>query len=671
MFKSWIAWARSARFVGVVLVCLTVQSTGSAEDLTSALHGFLQDRVEAERIKVGIVVGIVDEQGSRVVSCGKTDIDKNPVVDGDTLFEIGSTTKTFTGLLLQEMIERGEMRLDDPVAKFLPNSVKIPSRNGKEITLGQLATHTSGLPRDPDNFHPRRAENPCADYTIEDLYAFLAGYPLPRDPGERFEYSNPGMALLGQAIARTAGTSYEALVVKRICKPLQMDSTRITLTPELRARFAIGHSRPGCVMPASDFGAMNPVGGLRSTANDMLKYLAANLGLTPSSLTPIMEKTHATRFFDVMPDTDIGLAWVTSRDPQGRRIVWHNGATYGYVSFIGFDKVSRRGVVVLSNSRGTRGILDLGSFLLHAEWQSKRRPTKAALRSEHYDSYLGRYQPLPSFAAMQFQKRQFLLEAPAAVLCGLTALFLAPLTILFYRAGSLRRRGIILGIGALMSGALAGTYVLMSRAVSGESSQPGIAIRREGDRLFAQVTGTRSWPVDVLLSPIAAELLPESEGAFFERLSGAPMTFSRDARGKVTGLTMEYRGEQFCYAKVSDEPAEGPESPTRPVPVELDERMLDSFVGHYQFVPHPVLCPSGMKMKIWREGSHLMGQVWAKEAIPGPFEICPESETTLFLKIDGAELIFAKNPKGQATAVTYHQAGEPDLKGERVPDAAD
>src|SRR5215207_4834600 len=102
----------------------------------------------------------------------------SPEVNGDTLFEIGSVTKTFTGLLLQDMVERGEMKLDDPVAKYLPRSVSVPTRNGKEITLLQLATHTSGLGRDPDNLEGIHGDNPFADYTVEQLYTFLSNYKL-------------------------------------------------------------------------------------------------------------------------------------------------------------------------------------------------------------------------------------------------------------------------------------------------------------------------------------------------------------------------------------------------------------------------------------------------------------------------------------------------------------
>src|ERR1035437_7916502 len=213
--------------------------------ITDDIRAFLEQGIEVEKKDVGMVVGLVDEHGSSIVSYGKMDDGASPEVNGNTLFEIGSITKTFTALLLQDMIERGEMKLDDPVVKYLPKPAKVATRNGKEITLLHLATHTSGLPRNPENLDPKRADNPLAEYTAEKLNVFLSGCKLTRQPGAKFEYSNLGSGLLGHVIALKAGTDYESLVADRICRPLKMESTRITLTPELKARIATGHNQFG------------------------------------------------------------------------------------------------------------------------------------------------------------------------------------------------------------------------------------------------------------------------------------------------------------------------------------------------------------------------------------------------------------------------------------------
>ncbi len=264
--------------------------------ITDDIRAFLHQRIEVEKREVGMVVGLVDEHDSSIVACGTMDGGTSQGVNGDTLFEIGSITKTFTALLLQDMIERGEMKLNRPVADYLPKSAIMPTRNGKEITLFHLVTQTSGLPRNSENLDPKRADNPLAEYTAEKLYACLSGCKLTRQPGARFEYSNLGLGLLGHVIALKAGTDYESLVTDRICRPLKMESTRIRMTPELKARLATGHNQFGYVVSSLDFQSQAGCGALRSTANDLLKYVAANLSLTPSVLSGLMEKTHVIQF---------------------------------------------------------------------------------------------------------------------------------------------------------------------------------------------------------------------------------------------------------------------------------------------------------------------------------------------------------------------------------------
>src|SRR6266404_7440866 len=220
------------RFVCFTILLLATQFLAAAQNgftdaEAEAIQAFLRENFD--NTNAGMVIGLVDERGSRVLAAGKLDNGTWQEVNGDTVFEIGSVTKTFTTLVLQDMVERGEVKLDDPVAKYLPESVKVPSRNGRQITLLDLATHTAGLPRDPSNLTPTGGlpENAFADYSVENLYTFLSNFALDRDPGTKFEYSNVGMALLGHILALMAGTNYEVLVVERICHPLKMNSTRI------------------------------------------------------------------------------------------------------------------------------------------------------------------------------------------------------------------------------------------------------------------------------------------------------------------------------------------------------------------------------------------------------------------------------------------------------------
>lgn len=201
----------------------------------------VRDRVD-NGLSVGIVVGAVDPNGTSYYCYGTYTNQGRHTVGPDTIYEIGSITKVFTSILLADCVERGTVRLDDPVAKRLPSHVKMPTRNGKQITLEHLATHRSGLPRMPMNFEPKDAANPYADYTAERLYAFLAKCELEHDVGSKYLYSNLAVGLLGNALSNACGQPYEELVVQRICKPLGMNDTGITLSKEQWQRMAKGHS---------------------------------------------------------------------------------------------------------------------------------------------------------------------------------------------------------------------------------------------------------------------------------------------------------------------------------------------------------------------------------------------------------------------------------------------
>jgi serine-type D-Ala-D-Ala carboxypeptidase/endopeptidase len=253
------------------------------------IREILVKRIDQQKQAVGIVVGVIEPGGRRVVAYGNLANGDSRTLDGDTIFEIGSITKVFTSLLLADMVNRREVALDDPAAKYLPELVQMPERSGKSITLHDLSTHTSGLPRLPSNFKPKDPFNPYADYSVDDLYQFLSGYELPRDPGSEFEYSNLGGGLLGHVLACRAGTDYENLIRSRITQPLGMPDTRITLSSSMKQRMATGHS--GMLAPVAnwDLPTLAGAGALRSSANDMLTFLEAFLGYRESPLAPAMK----------------------------------------------------------------------------------------------------------------------------------------------------------------------------------------------------------------------------------------------------------------------------------------------------------------------------------------------------------------------------------------------
>ncbi|MGA7294308.1 MAG: serine hydrolase [Terriglobales bacterium] len=379
---------------------LVAQSSGSSTLPTDAqIRDLLVERIDKQHQSVGIVVGVIDSTGRRIISYGKIDAGDNRAVDGDTIFEIGSVTKVFTSLLLADMVQRGEVALTDPVAKYLPAGVKLPERNGRQTTLEDLATHTSGLPRLPSNLNPKDAANPYADYSVEQLYQFLSGYQLTRDIGSKYEYSNLGGGLLGHVLARHAGMDYEKLVRSRICDPLGMRSTGIMLTDEMKTRFAVGHNAALQRVAYWDLPTLAGAGALRSTANDMLTFVAANLGYVKTPLAPAMAAMLAVRRPTGVPGLEVGLAWhILTRD--GHEIVWHNGGTGGFRSFIGFERKTGAGVVVLSNAETPAGVDDIGQHLLNSNAPLRQPPAEhkqVAVDPKVFDGYVGQYQLAPNF----------------------------------------------------------------------------------------------------------------------------------------------------------------------------------------------------------------------------------------------------------------------------------
>lgn len=297
------------------------------------------------------------------------------------------------------MVQRGEVALTDPVVKYLPSGVKMPERNGRQITLEDLATHTSGLPRLPSNLHPKDPANPYADYSVEQLYEFLSGYQITRDIGSQYEYSNLGGGLLGHVLARRAGMDYEKLVRSRICEPLGMRSTGITLSDEMKIRFAVGHDTTMQRVEHWDLPMLAGAGALRSTANDMLTFVGANLGYVKSPLASAMAAMLAVHRPTGTPGLEIGLGWhILTRD--GHEIVWHNGGTGGFRSFIGFERKTGTGVVVLSNAETLAGVDDIGQHLLNANaplYQPPKEHKHVAVDPKVLDGYIGQYQLAPNF----------------------------------------------------------------------------------------------------------------------------------------------------------------------------------------------------------------------------------------------------------------------------------
>lgn len=301
---------------------------------------------------VGLVVALIEAGDSRILGYGHVVQGDAAQPDGQTVFELASVGKTFTSTVLADMHRRGELSWDDPLEKYLPEGVAVPERNGRTITLLDLATQTSGLPSMPPNFRFGDPLNPYADYTVEEMYDGLSQTELAAAPGDHYEYSNFGFGLLGHALERRSGKTFEALVIERLCDPLGMDSTRMTLSETLRTRLATPHDGGEPVKIWEDT-TMPGAGSFLSTAEDMVRYVQAHWSaeagdLQRPRLGVASDTTRKWRPADI-PSRSMGLGWHIDSE-NALDIIWHNGGAGGSCSYVAFLHEPRVGVVVLSNS---------------------------------------------------------------------------------------------------------------------------------------------------------------------------------------------------------------------------------------------------------------------------------------------------------------------------------
>jgi CubicO group peptidase (beta-lactamase class C family) len=402
-----------ARLVATLLVFVCAATPLAAAPSAEEIRRILAERIDQRHQGVGIVAGVIDAEGSQIVAYGRRGSADNRPLDGQAIFELASVTKAFTGLLLMEMARRGEVALTDPVSKHLPPDVTMPKFGDREITLLDLATHTSGLPREPDNMPRRDPANPFADYTVTQLYRFLSNHKLTREPGTHFEYSNLGAGLLGHVLARRAGGDYETVVRRTITGPLGMNDTAATLSAIQQRRLVPGHDVEGKPVPNWDSPTLAGAGALRSNADDMLRFLAAATGLEASALAPAFETMATTRRRVVTPaPVEVGAGWGIMRNAGGEYL-FVNGRSGGYRSWMGIDRTNRRGVILLTNADSLVEPDDIGRHLLNASFPLRTafpiQRTEVALGSQAFDRYAGRYQFAPGvFLTVSRQGDRFL-----------------------------------------------------------------------------------------------------------------------------------------------------------------------------------------------------------------------------------------------------------------------
>jgi CubicO group peptidase (beta-lactamase class C family) len=355
------------------------------------IQNLLQEYLE-DNGTPGAAIGLIDHGKVQFFCSGNMSLDAKPITQ-ETIFEIGSITKVFTTLLLMDIVNKGTVQLDDPIEKYLPNA-KVPELEGKKITLRHLATHTSGLPRWPENcWKPKNPANPYADLTVDDIYECLLGCSLRAAPGVQFEYSNLGMGLLGFILSTQAKKSYEELIREVVAKPLDMKALCVSITQEARKQFASGHHLQQVVSCWDFTPSVVGCGGLRANIQDMTKFLAANIGSTHSSLGSAMHACHEKQFSPTSGFA-VGFGWMISNSNQAE-IIWHSGGTGGFRNYLGFNPKTQRGVVILSNS--TEDWTDeLGLLILDPDYKRPVVDRGLANNPDYLNKFVGSYEAILS-----------------------------------------------------------------------------------------------------------------------------------------------------------------------------------------------------------------------------------------------------------------------------------
>jgi CubicO group peptidase (beta-lactamase class C family) len=355
------------------------------------LTALLKRMVDQEKRATGMVIGMIAPNEKVIVGYGKLNEDGDRAPDASSLFEIGSISKVFIGTLLADAVRRGEVHPDDPASLYLPATVKLPQWDGVPITLLDLATHTSGLPRELSG-RPTQDLTPGA--WVQAMYEFLSNCELTHKPGTKYVYSNIGMTLLAHILARRTGIPYERLLAERVLQPLGMMRTGFEPARNLLPHLATGHNSVLHPVDTYEYSMLDHVyvGGMISSAEDMLKFASAVMGLEPSTLLPAFQDAVQPQRFAWSGKT--GLAWLIEQGTYP--IVHHSGQTSGMHAYLGFDPQRKIGVVVLANAAVPMD--DIGPHLLYPSryaletHQPRAIPTSFSVAPDVLASYAGDYE---------------------------------------------------------------------------------------------------------------------------------------------------------------------------------------------------------------------------------------------------------------------------------------
>lgn len=640
--------------LGVFVGFSICTSLSHGQKLRSQMDAIVQPLVDGHEM-VGCVVGIFQDGKPMFAGYGETTKGSGQKPTVRTVYEIGSIGKVFTGVLLADMVNAGQVKLDDPLQKYVPKSVKVPV-NGQPISLEHLVTHTSGLPKLPDNMRPKDVLNPYADYTVKQMYEFLAGHELRRAPGE-YEYSNYGMGLLGYVLGDSQRLSYEQLLIDRIAKPLGMKDTRITLTAEQMKRMATPYDEALTPTKNWDDKVLAGAGSHRSTGRDMMVFLRACLADDTKPVTRAIRTSQNKRH--TMEDGGaMGLGWHLHQDGM---TWWHNGGTGGYSSWLSVVPSKKSGVVVLANTSNDK-ITELGLLLTAlacgidvpaAAIAAREEPKEVEVDPKVLETYTGSFAITPEFGlTVTLEGGKLMVQGTGQekipVVAETTTKFYSKLinaSIFFVPNNAGEVNYLVLHQG--------GVNQRGTRQKEGEAKEKAVP---QKDVDLAACTGvfaiTPQFAITVTLEDGKLVIQATNQGKIqLEREAGnkftcigvdAKVTFVHDASGKVNQLILHQNGDQTA----TRQGAMKPEAPRERKEIKVDPKVLESYVGSYAITPQFV-------MTVTLENGQLMVQATGQPKLA----MFPESPTKFFLKVVDAQVSFVADKSGKVNALILHQNG--------------
>ena len=389
--------------LSIAVNCLVGVPIASSQNLTDQWVEKVAAPLVENRVVDGLSVGYIEGEHWGIVHLG-TSGRANKKADNLTVYEIGSISKVFTGLMLAEAVVRGEIDLNAAAAAVNQAGIRLPSRDGRSIEWIDLSTHRSGLPRLPGNLTPTDAKNPYRDYDSKKAAAFLNQYELPRQPGDSQKYSNLGASVLGYLVAQKTGKTYQQLLQERIAKPLRMTDCTVSPSSDQRKRMATPHDKFGSATPPWTWADLPGAGGVHATMRDMMRFAKAQLNPPSGTLGEAIELAWKQHRDADESGRAMGLGWLIAGDGQTR---WHNGQTGGSHSALFINREANCAVVVLCNTAVSNEVDQLAMQLVMkaAGKDVKPEPIAAAdhqsgklvIDAKHRRRLVGRYKLAPGF----------------------------------------------------------------------------------------------------------------------------------------------------------------------------------------------------------------------------------------------------------------------------------